>query len=117
MSDTGTVEEKSLSASRRKADDVAAERSAHYRGNLATAPGDIEDQLSLDASKSEKTGESEPVDPYLVNWNGPNDPENPLNFSGKQKWALMASIASIAFLTYASPNAALPWVTTEIVQF
>jgi len=116
MSETETVEEKFLSASRRK-DDVAAERSANYRGNLPSAAGDIEDQLSLDASKSEKIGESEPVDPYLVNWNGPDDPENPLNFSGKRKLALMASIASIAFLTYPSPHPALSNVMTEIVQF
>ena len=109
MSHIESVEERSLSASIRK-DGVAAERSADYQGDVAAARGDIEDQLSLDESKSEKTGESEPVDPYLVNWNAPNDPENPLNFLARRKLVLMASIASIAFLTYASPHPALPWV-------
>ena len=31
---------------------------------------------------------STPNDPYLVNWNGPEDPENPQNFSFIKKWLM-----------------------------
>jgi hypothetical protein len=39
-------------------------------------------------------------DPFLVVWNGPEDPENPLNFTTRRKVGLMAMVAAIAFLTY-----------------
>ena len=40
------------------------------------------------------------IDPYLVTWDGDNDPENPLNYTIKQKLVLMVMVAGIAFLTY-----------------
>ena len=42
---------------------------------------------------------AEPVDPNIVDWDGPNDPENPLNWSEKKKWGTIAVLASITFLT------------------
>ena len=29
-----------------------------------------------------------PPDPHLVTWDGPNDPENPQNWSSRRKWAI-----------------------------
>jgi hypothetical protein len=34
-------------------------------------------------------------DPFLVTWNGSNDPENPKNWTTQQKWA--ATLVSIPF--------------------
>jgi DHA1 family multidrug resistance protein-like MFS transporter len=44
--------------------------------------------------------ETEEADPYLVEWQGDDDPENPLNFKTRRKVILMVMIAAIAFLTY-----------------
>lgn len=42
----------------------------------------------------------EPRDPNLVDWDGPDDPENPLNWTTGRKAMMTTSIALITFLTY-----------------
>jgi hypothetical protein len=42
----------------------------------------------------------EPRDPNLVDWDGPDDPENPLNWTTSRKAMMTTSIALITFLTY-----------------
>jgi hypothetical protein len=74
------------------------EKIAREEGELANA-GDLETARSR--SEDEKIDpDAEPEDPYLVKWNGPDDPENALNFSSRKKLLVMAMIAAIAFLTY-----------------
>lgn len=42
-------------------------------------------------------------DPNIVHWDGPDDLENPTNWSTGRKYAIVAIISSITFLTY-SPH-------------
>ena len=42
--------------------------------------------------KSSPTPESE-VDPYVVTWDGPDDPENPRNWSMKYRWFVTGLIS------------------------
>jgi len=42
------------------------------------------------------------LDPNIVDWDGPNDPENPLNWSSGLKWGIVATVSSITFITYVS---------------
>ena len=42
----------------------------------------------------------EPLDPNVVDWDGPDDPANPLNWSKKVKWSLIALLSSMTFITY-----------------
>jgi hypothetical protein len=51
---------------------------------------------NIDAGK-----EATVTDPNIVDWDGPDDPENPLNWSTKRKVGATCSIALITFLTYA----------------
>jgi hypothetical protein len=44
------------------------------------------------AEKADHRPHPDPHDPDLVDWDGPNDPENPLNFSFGRKVALTALI-------------------------
>lgn len=44
--------------------------------------------------------EEVPRDPNIVDWDGPDDPENPLNWTAKRKVTATISIALITFLTY-----------------
>jgi hypothetical protein len=61
--------------------------------------GDIE--AARERNIQEKVdAEPEPKDPFLVEWNGTDDPDNPLNFRSRKKVLVMMMIAGIAFLTY-----------------
>jgi hypothetical protein len=44
--------------------------------------------------------EEAPRDPNIVDWDGPDDPENPLNWTTKRKVSATLSISLITFLTY-----------------
>ena len=45
----------------------------------------------------------EPIDPYLVGWNGPDDPENPQNWSKTKKWTATMILSSMTLtVTFAS---------------
>jgi hypothetical protein len=63
------------------------------------AVGDVEAQQEFNEVEEEKVGE-EIHDPFLVGWDGLDDPENPLNFKMRRKVGFMAMIAAICFLTY-----------------
>ena len=38
-------------------------------------------------------------DPNLVFWDGPDDPENPMNWKESVKWANVAAVSAITFIT------------------
>jgi hypothetical protein len=58
---------------------------------------DIEKGFIQPASEEQK---QIPIDPNIVNWDGPDDPENPLNWTPKRKLGATMSIALITLLTY-----------------
>ncbi|USP79729.1 uncharacterized protein yc1106_07003 [Curvularia clavata] len=58
------------------------------------------DQRTL--SNSSQPGDGQQADPDIVDWDGPDDPENPLNWPAKKKWML---IANVSFMTLISPAA------------
>jgi len=38
-------------------------------------------------------------DPEVVDWDGPDDPSNPMNWSSKKKWANICVLAAINFFS------------------
>lgn len=52
-------------------------------------------------------GEEASRDPNIVDWDGPDDPENPLNWTVKRKVTATVSIALITLLTYDPPGSPL----------
>ena len=38
-------------------------------------------------------------DPDIVDWDGPDDPKNPLNWPSRKKWSIIASIGGITLIT------------------
>ncbi|KAL4734940.1 major facilitator superfamily domain-containing protein [Aspergillus similis] len=48
---------------------------------------------------SDISGEIKSGDAEIHTWNGPNDPENPFNWSKKYKWALTVTVCFISILT------------------
>ncbi|KAJ5599857.1 hypothetical protein N7450_000924 [Penicillium hetheringtonii] len=63
-----------------------------------------------------KTDESA-RDPNIVDWDGPNDPENPLNWTKKQKISATVSIALITFLTPLGSSMFAPGVNQLVQDF
>ena len=66
----------------------------------------LEKEIDLEAGHGiEESDRKEPgttkteVDPNIVDWDGPDDPKNPINWPEKLKWANVAVIAAITFLT------------------
>lgn len=49
--------------------------------------------LSGDAAAQE-----EAQDPNVVDWDGPDDPENPMNWPAKKKWTIIAALGAITFI-------------------
>jgi|SRR5690242_2975449 len=50
--------------------------------------------LSSDAPVQE-----EARDPNVVDWDGPDDPANPLNWPAKKKWSIIAALGAVTFIT------------------
>ena len=44
-------------------------------------------------------GPSDPLDPNVVDWDGPDDPYNPMNWGSGIKWGAVATISAITFIT------------------
>lgn len=63
-----------------------------------TLTHDMERQpVEADATKAKE--EIDAQDPSIVDWDGENDPENPLNWSTSKKFPLMAVISYITMLS------------------
>ena len=78
---------------------VADEKGTPSSSNLGEEM-DIEAGHHSGDSEKQKTGANQTeVDPNIVDWEGPHDPKNPINWSEKLKWANVAVIASITFIT------------------
>ena len=79
-------------------------------GNESPRSSNLDEKIDLEAGHaSEDSKKKDPgirsteVDPNIVDWDGPDDPKNPVNWSENLKWANVAVIASITFLTQVIP--------------
>ncbi|KAJ5710316.1 hypothetical protein N7488_004472 [Penicillium malachiteum] len=54
---------------------------------------------------------AEQKDPKLVTWDGPDDPENPKNWSKKKKWITMGVVAMFSLLSPVSSTMVTPALT------
>jgi hypothetical protein len=96
MSDSAMHDE-SRSASASSKEERERERELDEEGIIA-AVGDVE--AARERNITEKLNAEPEEEPFLVKWNGDDDPGNPLNFKTRRKVSLMIMIALIAFLTY-----------------
>lgn len=91
---------------------VSAEvgRESMTRSNTSTSQDSIEparNTLHVDLEKVYSRHEDKdvaveilPADPNVVNWDGPDDPGNPLNWTAREKWTNVGLLAAITTLTY-----------------
>ena len=43
--------------------------------------------------------QQEERDQNVVDWDGPDDPENPLNWPAKKKWTIIAALGAVTLIT------------------
>ncbi len=61
---------------------------------------DVENQSDHNSSRLDTaTHEKAPKDPNIVNWDGPDDPENPLNWSSAKKFGAISMVSLITMLS------------------
>ena len=65
-----------------------------------TTEHDIEKRGSEDELTTKDKAEDD-SDPYLVSFKGSEDPSNPQNWSGKQKWSIVGMMSAMTLLVYA----------------
>lgn len=59
------------------------------------------------------------VDPvtYIIDWNGPNDPTNPMNFPRSKKWVITMSTALMTFVVSFASSVFSTATTVTAVKF
>ena len=84
----------------------AASSTSDDNEKKSSASSSREEDIDLEAAhRGSSSSEKEPepnqteVDPNLVGWDGPDDPNNPYNWVGGLKWGNITIISSITFLT------------------
>lgn len=55
---------------------------------------------SPDFDKLEDTDNNNNIDPSVDNWDGPNDPANPLNWPDRMRWSHIIVVSLLALVTY-----------------
>lgn len=58
------------------------------------------DEKTLTEDEQSGNERAEEVDPDIVNWDGPHDPENPQNWADGEKWKIIATLAAVTLVTY-----------------
>ncbi|KAK5124307.1 hypothetical protein LTR85_002010 [Meristemomyces frigidus] len=78
-------------------------------------PEDVEAQAKPPLERT-ATSKSK-SDPNLVTWNGPDDPENPKNWTTKRKWAATFVVSSFTFISPVASSMVAPALTTIATDF
>jgi hypothetical protein len=64
---------------------------------IVDAERDLENSNSVPSQ--EIKAENDAKDPNIVDWDGPDDPASPLNWTGKKKWTNGALLATMTLIT------------------
>lgn len=88
----------------------------------------VEKDMEKDLEKNELSAESlstvemnedtsEPPDPNIVWWDGPTDPQNPMNWSWTKKWGTIMIVSAITFLTPLASSMFAPGIPDIMKEF
>lgn len=100
--DTASIDGSTPAASNQEVHHVDDEKRSFHE-TLDVERGPVTDVEKQDVEEAVE----EPRDPNIVDWDGPDDPENPLNWTKKKKVSATISIALITLLTYDSLKRAI----------
>ena len=97
--------------------EIDVEKAEANGGSTASS---LDEEVRIDiAQKGGVTAltEEEKADPNLVFWDGPDDPQNPLNWSGKKKWGQIAVLSILTTLTPLASSMFAPGVPQLLDDF
>lgn len=77
---------------------------------------DLEKGTKGNSISSEERFETE-EDPNIVAWDGPDDPQNPINWSFAKKWGTVSLVSAITFLTPLASSIFAPGVPQVMEAF
>jgi multidrug resistance protein len=86
----------------------------------ATITPDPANQTDLEdgnITKAEKREEVEELDPNVVSWDGPDDPQNPKNWTDKKKWTNVAVLSILTVITPLGSSMFAPGIPKIMAQF
>ncbi|EOD48443.1 mfs multidrug transporter [Neofusicoccum parvum] len=72
---------------------------------------------SINERDEDEQSAREPVDPNIVDWDGPNDPENPMNWPKAKKWLAISIVSLITFLIPLGSSIFAPGVPELMAEF
>jgi multidrug resistance protein len=62
-------------------------------------------------------GQEEPRDSNIVDWNGPDDPENPQNWTPRKKWGIIGALGAVTLITPLASSFFAPGVPQVLGAF
>ncbi|KAI0947331.1 hypothetical protein AcV7_009784 [Taiwanofungus camphoratus] len=77
-------------------------------GQQDTSPDTGPEAESVDVGASTPSQPEGNRDVYIVDWDGPDDPQNPKNWSFKKKWAATAIVSAFTFISPVSSSMIAP---------
>lgn len=95
--------------------DTTAAKNGHENGEVNVSPPEKNESKVKDMEKAETPdkgkdlgakgdGEEAVVDPNIVDWDGPDDPANPRNWSKARKMLNVSLVSLSVYYSYVQPN-------------
>jgi hypothetical protein len=85
------------------------------KGVNSNAQSTHTDERTLSGDTAEP--EVEARDPNVVDWDGPDDPNNPQNWPAKKKWGIIAALGAITLITPLASSFFAPGVPQVLRTF
>jgi multidrug resistance protein len=86
------------------------------KGAKSQAHSTLTDERTL-SGDALTDGPEEPQDPNIVDWDGPDDPANPQNWTAKKKWGIIAALAAVTLITPLASSFFAPGVPQVLKAF
>ncbi|KAF1999682.1 MFS general substrate transporter [Amniculicola lignicola CBS 123094] len=77
----------------------------------------VHSDAQVDVEKCEATIETQPPDPNVVDWDGPEDPENPMNWPTSRKVVAIGIVSAIMFLSPLASTIVAPAAANIMATF
>lgn len=74
----------------------------------------VSDTNTLESSQNHKGDTDLRTDSSVIDWDGPDDPQNPVNWSARRRWTQITMISMLGLITYASVNPLLTITRSDI---
>jgi hypothetical protein len=91
----------------------AAHNADAEKGLPSTAASILSEQDTLEG----RPAAAQQTDPDIVDWDGPDDPENPLNWTAGRKWGLIACLGAVTLVTPLASSFFAPGVPSVMATF